>query len=185
MKSTEDKTLREQMVDMHQFFLDRINDAITNERYIEASWLIYSCIENRFFRIIQKYKNQCKYCKGKCKKNKNELSISTKVSCVKRLCEHKVSCISDAFTEEQLEEIRIWVKRRNTLMHDLLSMESYRNTDEDFKAAAIEGQVILGKLYSSCTQFRKKFYAKGYVFVFPEEAMNACSCSRNSNGLEA
>ena len=72
MKSTEEKAIRECMVDMHQFFIDKIDTAIKNERFIEASWLIYSCLENRFFRILQKYKNQCKYCKGKCKSNKNE-----------------------------------------------------------------------------------------------------------------
>ena len=86
IKSTESLKVREQMVDMHQFFIDKIDEAVESQRYIEASWLIYSCIENRFFRILQKYKKQCKYCKGKskCKKNRNELAISTKIACVER-----------------------------------------------------------------------------------------------------
>ena len=64
MESTEEKDIRERMVDMHQFFIDRIDVAVRSERFIEASWLIYACIENRFFRILQKYKSQCKYSKG-------------------------------------------------------------------------------------------------------------------------
>lgn len=168
------------MVDMHQFFLDKIDAAINEKRYVEASWLIYSCIENRFFRLLQKYKNQCKYCKGKskCKKNKNELAISTKILCVERLCKLKIPCFSESFTLDQLENIRLWNKRRNEMMHDLLRLETYKNTDEDFKDLAIGGKDLLRKLYSSCTKFRKLFFAEGYEFVFPEEAMEGCSCKK-------
>lgn len=176
MKSTEEKTLREKMVDMHDFFLNKIDHAIVEERYIEASWLIYSCIENRFFRVLSKFKNDCIACKGKCRKSTNELSISTKLSCVKRLCEANITCISNSFTLEQLEEIRVWVKQRNKLMHDLLSLETYNQTDEKFKTSAIEGQKILSNLYESCTKFRKIFYAEEYTFTFPEDAMKKCPC---------
>ena len=75
-------------VDMHQFFLDKIDSAIKDKRYIEASWLIYSCMENRYFRTIEKIKDQCKYSGGKCKKNNNELALGTKINCIKRLAEH-------------------------------------------------------------------------------------------------
>ncbi len=72
VKSTEKKEERLKRVDMHDFFLKKIHDAIDNERYIEASWLIYSCFENRYFRTVEKIKAQCKYSKGKCKKTSNE-----------------------------------------------------------------------------------------------------------------
>lgn len=179
MKSTETKEKRIEMVDMHQFFIERIDAAIKEERYIEASWLIYSCMENRFFRVIQKFKNQCKCCKGKCKKSRNELALKTKIDCIKRLCEENVAGISDSFSLDQLENIRKWVKRRNNLMHDLLSLESYREIDIEFKQASIDGQKLLSDLYSSCTNFRKKFYADDYEFVFPEKAMNACPCNQS------
>ena len=52
MKSTEKMEERLNLVDMHDFFLKKIDDAIGEERYIEASWLIYSCMENRFFRTL-------------------------------------------------------------------------------------------------------------------------------------
>lgn len=87
MRSTEDKSKRIEMVDMHQYFIERINAAVAESRYFEASWLIYACMENRFFRVLQKFKRQCKYCRGKCKKNKNELALSTKIACaVEPLC---------------------------------------------------------------------------------------------------
>ena len=184
MKSTEKKEVRMRMVDMHEFFINKINASINNENFIEASWLIYSCIENRFFRILQKYKNQCKYSNGKCKKNKNELAISTKLSCVERLVENNVSCISSSFSLKQLKEIRLWIKKRNDMMRDLLSLETYKNMDEDFKTLAIEGEEILRGLYNSCTNFRSKFYSEEYTFVFPEKAMEACPCNKNNHSKE-
>ena len=184
MKSTEKMEERLNLVDMHNFFLKKIDDAICEERYIEASWLIYSCIENRFFRTLQKYKKQCKYCSGKCKKNKNELAISTKIACVKRLLENNVNCISESFTPELLENTRLWVKNRNNMMHDLLSLETYQDMDERFKISSIEGKELLDQLYNACTLFREKFYTDGDEFVFPEVAMERCICKpRNNNEI--
>ena len=137
MRSYEDKSIRLNMVDMHQFFIDKIDDAMANERYIEASWLIYRpCMENRFFRMLEKFKNQCKYCTGKCRERSNMLSISTKIKCVKRLLENNVECISESFTSKQLEDILSWVADRNKKMHDLLSLETYKNVDAEFKKSA-------------------------------------------------
>ena len=184
MKSTEEKSIREEMVDMHKFFIDKIDDAIESSRFIEASWLIYACMENRFFRVLQKYKKQCKYCKGKCKKNRNELAISTKIACVRRLCEADVLCLSESFSIELLEKIRKWVKKRNDMMHDLLSLESYKKSDEDFKQSALDGQILLGELYEACTNFRKRFYEKDYEFVFPEDAMEGCPCGKLNDNTE-
>jgi hypothetical protein len=166
------------MVDMHQFFIDKIDDALEEERFIEASWLIYACIENRFFRVLQKYKHLCSKCTGKCRKNRNELALSTKRQCVERLREANVTCISESFSKEQLENIKDWVKRRNTLMHNLLSLESYQQSDNEFRDIALQGRPILDELYSSCTKFRSIFYQDGYEFYFPQSAMDACSCGK-------
>ena len=70
------------------------------------------------------------------------------------------------------------------MMHDLLSLETYKNMDEDFKTLAIEGEKILRGLYNSCTNFRSKFYSEEYTFVFPEKAMEACPCNKNNHSKE-
>lgn len=54
MKSTEQKGERLKRVDMHNFFMEKIDDAMKNKRFIEASWLIYSCFEKRYFRTVEK-----------------------------------------------------------------------------------------------------------------------------------
>lgn len=185
MESTETKESRLKRVDMHQYFLDRINADMENENYIEASWLIYACFENRFFRTLEKYKKFCKYCrgKGKCnKKEKNELAFATKIKCVKRLHDNNVSCISEAFRYELYDEILEWVKGRNSLMHELLSLKFYENTDEMFKENAERGKELLDETYECCTKFRRLFYAEDYDFNFPEEAMEGCPCKPRKNG---
>lgn len=164
---------------MHTYFIEKIEAAMENGNYITASWLIYSCLENRYFRTLEKYREKCKYCrsKGKCnKKRKNELALTTKIKCVQRLHENSVSCISQSFRYELFQETIRWVKDRNDLMHDLLSLEFYENTDEMFKKSTEIGKRLLDETYSSCTKFRKAFFKEGYDFQFPEVAMDGCSC---------
>ena len=186
MQSTETLIKRTEMVQMHEFFLSKIELALTEKRYIEATWLIYACMENRFFRTLQKYKKICMFCKGnsKCASNKNDLAISTKNSCIKRLVEEGVPAVANNFSIELLEEIRLWVKKRNELMHKLLSVEAYMSTDDEFESSALKGKELLDRLYAACTGFRADFYAEDYEFFFPEKAMRACPCNptlRNRN----
>lgn len=179
MESTETMESRLKRVDMHNYFLNRIDTSMNNGNYIEASWLIYSCFENRFFRTLEKYKDKCKYCRGKskCNKNrKNELALTTKVKCVRRLHDEKVPCIYDSFRYELYKEILDWIRERNVLMHDLLSLDYYEDTDKSFKECAERGKTLLDETYNSCTEFRKRFYAEDYIFEFPEKAMEGCPC---------
>lgn len=67
MKSTEEMSIRLEYVKMHEFFLNRIDISTKEERYIEAAWLIYSCFENRYFRTIEKLKNNANTAEGNVK----------------------------------------------------------------------------------------------------------------------
>lgn len=179
MKSTENKEERLLRVDMHNYFLSRIEEAMKQGNYIEASWLIYSCFENRYFRTLQKYRDSCKYCrsKGKCNnKKKNELALATKVRCVQRLYNNDVSCVKDAFREDLFIDTLDWIKKRNVLMHELLSLEYYQETDKNFKASAEIGLLLLNETYECCTRFRAIFYNENYNFHFPDKAMEECPC---------
>ena len=174
-------------VDMHEYFLGKIDVAMANGGYIEASWLIYSCFENRYFRTVQKYRDLCKYCRSKSKcnhKNKNELALATKVKCVQRLYKNAVPCISNAFTEDLFDHTLKWIDARNTLMHELLSLEWYQESDMKFKDNATEGLRLLNETYECCTEFRRRFYEDGYEFIFPEAAAEDCPCKPRKNTEE-
>lgn len=179
MESTEELSERLKRVDMHDYFRTRIKTAMNSGNYIEANWLIYACFENRYFRTVQKYRLECKYCrsKSKCnKKEKNGLALLTKVGCVQRLFDAGVTCITGAFNQELFEETTKWVKKRNDMMHDLLSLEYYENTDALFKESAEKGLNLLNKTYECCTKFRALFFAEDYKFVMPDEAAEKCPC---------
>lgn len=177
MKSTEQKEERLKRVDMHNYFMGKIDEAMNNKRFIEATWLIYSCFENRYFRTIEKIKNQCKYSGGKCKKSSNELALRTKINCIKRLAgDDSCTCFSDNFPIRLLEDTKHWVDDRNTLMHNLLQLEYYENMDAEFEAIAIRGKLLMQQTYDCCTKFRQDFFAEGYTFIFPIAAMESCPC---------
>lgn len=177
MNSTEKIEDRKKRVDMHNFFIAKIDDAMENKRYIEASWLIYSCLENRYFRTIEKIKSQCKYSGGKCKKSSNALALRTKIVCVQRLANDTTcECFFNNFPDELFEKTKKWVKARNNLMHNLLQLEYYENMETEFEEIAFNGKALLDQTYTSCTRFREEFYTDGYTFVFPESAMERCSC---------
>lgn len=180
MQSTEPMQVRLDMVTMHKFLDDKIHAAMDAGYYLEASWLIYSCMENRFFRVLDKFKRQCEYCTktSKCRKGSNQLALSTKVACVDRLRGAGVSCIANAFDQELLKSVKGWAKQRNTLMHNLLSLEHYEeHFNQDFELLATEGIPILAELYEACSVFRKLFFKEDYVFQFPKECMDACACN--------
>ena len=180
MNSTENMEKRLEYVKMHDYFKNKIENAMEKQQYIEACWLIYSALENRYFRTLQKFKDKCKYCKGKSKcvnNKKNELAIATKIGCVERLYKANVSCIKESFAEELFTDTKKWIKKRNDLMHELLSLDEYKKSDIAFKECAECGVFLLNKTYTSCTNFRKLFYSEGYEFVFPKTAMDGCPCN--------
>lgn len=178
VNSTEDMKRRLEMRDMHDFFLNKIKGAMDSENYFEAAWLEYSCLENRYFRTLGKYKTACKYCKGKCKSKKNELALRTKVRCVQRLMDAGISCVSESFSPDQISSTLSWIKKRNYLMHSLLALETYQESfDHSFRELAGEGHDLVVQTYQSCTRFRAIFFSENYKFNFPEECMEKCACN--------
>ena len=166
------------MRDMHQFFIERIEQAVQNCRFIEAVWLEYACLENRYFRIIAKYRKRCDFSGGKCRKGNNQLALSTKMDCVRRLVVSGVPCMAQSFSCELIDETKTWVKKRNGLMHNLLALDRYQeNLDGEFCHLAVEGEKIVRETYESATLFRKQFYEKDYEFQFPRECMEQCPCA--------
>lgn len=181
MKSTEEKSARIERASMHDFFLKRINISIENKEYIEASWLEYACLENRYFRTIEKLKQQCNYSNRKCKSDDNQLALTTKIGCLQRLYTAECSCIKEAFDSALFDETKRWVKSRNILVHNLLRLEFYESMDENFKVCALQGRDLVERTYKCCTKFRKLFYDEKYNFSFPEEAMEKCPCKPRTN----
>lgn len=65
------------------------------------------------------------------------------------------------------------MKKRNELMHELLSLEWYENAEELFKESAETGAALLNETYESCTKFRKCFTQRGTFLYFQRKQWKA------------
>ena len=59
MKAKEEYTIRLQMAEMHEAFIERMSEAYDNEYYVETVWYCYAIFEQRINRLISKYIDKC------------------------------------------------------------------------------------------------------------------------------
>lgn len=179
MKNKESLEVRTQMAHMHDDILDRLNTAMSNEQYVEVSWLCYAIFEQRITRIIKKHVAKCP--KGKRGKNEKPISISTRILCLKKLCKQKYGAYSD-FDKDLLEKIGCWCKQRNTLIHGLVSLEHYKKYDEEFKKLAESGVPLANQIYREATKVRNWCNSGNNFEKFPEikcKCAHRCICENN------
>lgn len=151
MKPQESLEIRKEMVLMHNEYLDRLESALEKENYIEASWLCYAIFEQRINRLIQKYIIKC----SKQERNNNSTAaISTKIKCLKKAVENKYAGF-DVYDLDLLDNILTWCRVRNSLVHDLVSLNKYKSFDAEFKKLAIEAKPLVKKIYEENTKHRQ------------------------------
>lgn len=160
-----------QMAEMHDEFKKRLEDALAQEQYVEATWLCYAIFEQRTQRLIEKHIAKCP--KQKRSSDAPPVSISTKILCIKKLSKIGYGAYS-GFDRKLLTEIIIWCKERNRLVHSLLRVDTYRSYDKDFKALACEGELLVNCLYEEATKVRNWCYSNNQFGKFPEIK---CKCT--------
>ena len=165
MKSAESYEARLEMAHMHDSFIERLNNAMKEQRYVEASWLCYAIFEQRVSRLILKHISKCP--KQPKKKNSAPVSISTKIACLKTLSKEKYGGYS-VFDCQMLSEIEEWCRSRNCLVHGLVSLEHYKKYDVEFEALAKAGAPLVERLYEESTKLRKWWYSEEEFGDFPE-----------------
>ena len=147
--------IRKEMVHMHNEYLSKLNIAMQTQNYIEASWICYSIFEQRTTRVIEKFIMKCPLKKRQNKKPETA-SISTRLKCIKDLSKSNYLFLEEIDTK-LLENILKWCNTRNSLVHDLVSLERYKKFDEEFKQLAIEGNELVFKYYKQIENFRIKY----------------------------
>ena len=154
-----------EMAQMHDSFLGKLRKAISEKQYVEASWLCYAIFEQRISRIIEKHIIKCP--KGKRSKDEKPTSISTRILCLKKLikCEYGVYA---EFDKSLLEDIDKWCKKRNRLIHGLVSLDHYKMYDEEFKELALAGAPLVERLYAEATKVREWCRNDNQFPKFPE-----------------
>lgn len=170
MKAKESIEERLKMAQMHDDVLERIDSAIKSKKSIEACWLCYACFESRVTRTLEKLSENCS--KKSCLRN-SRVGIVTRMECIKRL-------INLSYTDAGLMDKRLlidiqnWCKKRNVLVHNLVSLNNYNNMDEKFLNLAKQGKPLVDKLYHQVTQFREDYYCLDKMPPFPICAENKC-----------
>lgn len=171
MKAKEKIMVRKEMVLMHEEFLSALDKAMQAENYVEATWLCYSIFEQRITRLIEKH---ISFCPRKKKTKGVPASITTRISCLKKLVLSKYGGY-EFFDKNILIEIEKWCNKRNDLVHGLVSIEHYKKYDSEFKDLAINGKPLVEKLYKEASKFRKWYYAENQFGVFPNIK---CRCTQ-------
>ena len=170
MEAKESIEERLKMAQMHDDVIERIDSAIKSTKSIEACWLCYACFESRVTRTLEKLSANCS--KKSCLRN-SRVGIVTKIECLKRL---SVLNYADAglMDESLLDDIKKWCKKRNELVHNLVSLNNYNNMDEKFLNLAKQGKPLVDKLYHQITQFREDYYGLDKMPPFPICSENKC-----------
>lgn len=150
MQPKESYEIRCKMAEMHDEMQDKLDDAMEAKRYVEVSWLCYSIMEQRITRMIEKH---ISHCPKNPRSNRTLAGISTRLECLKKLINKKYGAYANV-DHELIVQIKHWCKERNILVHALLSLNTYKDYDEEFKRLAECGYPLVKKLYVEAGKVR-------------------------------
>lgn len=124
--------------------ISRVDIALENKFYLEASWIEYSIIEDRLISVIAKIDNR---------NPGNGFKVD---KCLKRLKylrdNENNTLIVKHFSTVLLDNIRTWKNNRNSTMHDLAKKHI---TEKRIENLATEGKLLMRELNASVMRFKK------------------------------
>lgn len=170
MKPKEPIEVRRKMAEMHDDVLKRINTAYKNKQHIEVCWLCYACFESRVNRIFEKICVGCS--KGK-RTDGRHVGINTKIECCARLIRNGYAPLQKE-NVDLVNTVKGWCKERNSLIHSLVSIETYDETDKKFESLAKRGKKLVEQMYSVGKDVREYYYNVDDIPVFDQAVVNKC-----------
>lgn len=174
MKAKEEYSVRLEMADMHEEFIDRMSTAYDNHFYVETVWYCYAIFEQRISRLISKYIEKCDV---PIREDNKTAAISTRIKCLKKMCQEDYGVFT-GFKESLLQEIESWCEDRNELVHGLVSLKHYKKYDEEFGKLAERGVPLVFELYDECTELRNRWYKNEKAIVDQSFPMKNCKCKK-------
>jgi len=174
MQAREEYSVRLEMSQMHEEFIEKMSDAFDHGFYVEAVWYCYAIFEQRISRLIAKYIDKCNICESDREDDKSA-SISTRIKCIKRIISNDYYGFG-VFDVNLFNRITDWCECRNELVHGLVSLNHYKKYDEEFKKLAESGVPLVFELYDACTDFRNNWYDN--TFVENEFPVKKCKCKK-------
>ena len=135
----------------YQELLNRIQEAIDSDFYLEATWITYAVIEDRVCSALEK--------SGGLPKDQNDKPL--------RMLGSKLEVLSKRMNENPLlrkylekdgivDRVIHWKNKRNPLMHSLASeAKSWNSIEQEAKLVALEGKDVAWLLANAVSRFRK------------------------------
>ena len=161
---------RQQMAEMHDAVIQRIDKAYKEKRYIEVCWLCYACFENRVNRVLVKI---CSGCPKTKRKDSRHVGITTKIECYIRLIKSGYPPVKDE-DYEMLNTVKGWCSERNDLIHGMISLDLYNDADKKFANLAKRGRTLVKRMYAFGTDVREYYYNTNDIPAFDFTVSSHC-----------
>lgn len=123
--------------------MGRLKKAMASHFLLEALFIKYAVIEDRTESILRHA--------GVFNPEKHD-TLAKKIRRIKEIARGRQFLLRRYITEETMEEIRLWSKKRNVYIHDLLDQNV---TTEELERIAVEGQTYAKMLCSKVTSYRR------------------------------
>ena len=125
----------------------RLKKAFDYNFHMEAIFIEYAIIEDRAEAILRYEGNEIK------QKNENEfIPIARKLSKISTIAREQNSISHRYFSDNIISDIKVWIKRRNSLIHALLKKDL---TTDEVEAFAREGEVLTRILCNKARNYKR------------------------------
>jgi len=139
-----DELLNHQKYENYKEQAIRLKKAINAKFYLEALFIEYAIIEDRFESALR---HSGVMVDGK------YIGLNKKLSKMEAVAREKKSLAHKYFKPDLLESVNLWKEERNRLIHALMKQAL---TTEELQNLAEQGQVLVKKLCSITTSYSRK-----------------------------
>ena len=123
--------------EIYKSMYDNLNKAMKNGFYYEAIFIEYAIFEDRLTAVL-KYANVPFLCKSG-----RDINITDKIERIEKREEFSNKFVKERLTNELMQELRQWLKKRNELIHSLANIPY---DSETVKKIADEGYELVKKI---------------------------------------
>ena len=135
----------------YEQIIARLDSALEQEYYLEASWIAYSLLEDRTESALEKTGGVL---------SNPRASIEAKLKELEKRSASNTGLRSVSEFPDIFDEVRKWKDKRNPLMHRMVEMpKSWEDINVDARDLAKESRELLGR-YSSAVMKLRKWYMK-------------------------
>ncbi|ERJ17483.1 hypothetical protein SSPSH_003695 [Salinisphaera shabanensis E1L3A] len=135
---------------LYKDLLERMDLALLEEFYMEACWIQYAIIEDRFNSVIRNA-----YPENGTKLLKTLRGLDRKLEQISgKIHEDDHDCLKTVH-KELLKRIKNWKNKRNTLMHEIAETDDLAKVQRKLKILAPEGKKLVNELSARVWKYKK------------------------------